>query len=151
MTAEQIRHARDLLTRPDNTVSSIARLLGVSRATYRCQRLWARSPVSNPLLWTVGEGWWGCRRSVGYLLVTRAIRWMAGRARKSRRLYLCLWVASPWLRRHALCADACSDHERYPGNMPGGGHLVQEQQANHDCYARLQGHQGADCGDSHPP
>ncbi len=35
MTAEQIRHARDLLTRPDNTVSSIARLLGVSRATIR--------------------------------------------------------------------------------------------------------------------
>ena len=33
MTAEQIRHARDLLTRPDNTVSSIARLLDVSRAT----------------------------------------------------------------------------------------------------------------------
>jgi DNA invertase Pin-like site-specific DNA recombinase len=33
MTAEQIRHARDLLTRPDDTVSSIARLLGVSRAT----------------------------------------------------------------------------------------------------------------------
>jgi DNA invertase Pin-like site-specific DNA recombinase len=33
MTAEQIRHARDLLTRPDNTVSSIAWLLGVSRAT----------------------------------------------------------------------------------------------------------------------
>jgi transposase-like protein len=33
MTAKQVRHARDLLTRPDNTVSSIARLLGVSRAT----------------------------------------------------------------------------------------------------------------------
>jgi hypothetical protein len=33
MTAEKIRRARDLLTRPDNTVSSIARLLGVSRAT----------------------------------------------------------------------------------------------------------------------
>ena len=33
MTAEQIRHARDLLTRPGNTVSSIAWLLGVSRAT----------------------------------------------------------------------------------------------------------------------
>jgi len=33
MTAGQIRHARDLLTRPENTVSSIARLLGVSRAT----------------------------------------------------------------------------------------------------------------------
>ena len=32
MTAEQIQHPRDLLTRPDNTVS-IARLLGVSRAT----------------------------------------------------------------------------------------------------------------------
>jgi DNA invertase Pin-like site-specific DNA recombinase len=33
MTTEQIRHARDLLARPDNTVSSIARLLGVSRST----------------------------------------------------------------------------------------------------------------------
>ena len=33
VTAEQIRHARDLLTRADNTISSIARLLGVSRAT----------------------------------------------------------------------------------------------------------------------
>ena len=33
MTAEQIQHARDLLTRPENTVSSIARLLGVSRVT----------------------------------------------------------------------------------------------------------------------
>lgn len=33
MSPEQIRHARDLLTRPDNTVSSIARLLGVSRST----------------------------------------------------------------------------------------------------------------------
>lgn len=33
MTAEQLRQARDLLTRPDNTVASIARLLGVSRGT----------------------------------------------------------------------------------------------------------------------
>jgi predicted transcriptional regulator len=33
MAAEQIRHAGDLLARPGNTVSSIARLLGVSRAT----------------------------------------------------------------------------------------------------------------------
>lgn len=33
MTPEQIRHARDLLTRPDNTVTSIAKLLGVSRTT----------------------------------------------------------------------------------------------------------------------
>jgi DNA invertase Pin-like site-specific DNA recombinase len=33
MTPEQIRHARDLLTLPNNTVSSIARLLGVSRTT----------------------------------------------------------------------------------------------------------------------
>jgi DNA-binding MarR family transcriptional regulator len=33
MTSEQIAHARALLTRPDNTVSSIARLLGVSRST----------------------------------------------------------------------------------------------------------------------
>ncbi|MFD6358175.1 recombinase family protein [Nocardia tengchongensis] len=33
MTEEQIRQARALLTRPDETVSSIARLLGVSRST----------------------------------------------------------------------------------------------------------------------
>lgn len=33
MTEEQIRHARDLLTRPENTVASIAKLLGVSRNT----------------------------------------------------------------------------------------------------------------------
>jgi DNA invertase Pin-like site-specific DNA recombinase len=33
MTAEQIRQARDLLTRPGNNISSIARLLGVSRST----------------------------------------------------------------------------------------------------------------------
>jgi DNA invertase Pin-like site-specific DNA recombinase len=32
-TPEQLRYARDLLARPDNTVTSIARLLGVSRAT----------------------------------------------------------------------------------------------------------------------
>ncbi|WP_425506620.1 recombinase family protein [Streptomyces rectiverticillatus] len=33
MTDEQVRHARDLLTRPKNTVTSIAKLLGVSRNT----------------------------------------------------------------------------------------------------------------------
>ena len=33
MTAEQIHHAQALLTQPGNTVSSIARLLGVSRST----------------------------------------------------------------------------------------------------------------------
>jgi DNA invertase Pin-like site-specific DNA recombinase len=33
MTPEQVRHARDLLSRPKNTVSSIAKLLGVSRST----------------------------------------------------------------------------------------------------------------------
>ncbi len=33
LTAEQIRYARDLLARPENTVSSVARLLGVSRST----------------------------------------------------------------------------------------------------------------------
>ena len=32
-TAEQVAHARDLLARPENTVASIARLLGVSRTT----------------------------------------------------------------------------------------------------------------------
>ncbi|GAA3820226.1 helix-turn-helix domain-containing protein [Streptomyces chiangmaiensis] len=33
MTSEQIQHARALLTQPDNTVTSIAKLLGVSRTT----------------------------------------------------------------------------------------------------------------------
>ncbi|WP_190816472.1 recombinase family protein [Saccharopolyspora pogona] len=33
MTPEQVRHARALLAEPDNTVASIARLLGVSRST----------------------------------------------------------------------------------------------------------------------
>jgi DNA invertase Pin-like site-specific DNA recombinase len=33
MTPEQVRHARDLLSRPKNTVSSIAKLFGVSRST----------------------------------------------------------------------------------------------------------------------
>ncbi len=33
LTAEQVRHARQLLTEPTNTVTSIARLLGVSRST----------------------------------------------------------------------------------------------------------------------
>jgi hypothetical protein len=43
VTAEQICHARDLLTRPDITVSSIARLLGVSRATiYTLGSPWGR-------------------------------------------------------------------------------------------------------------
>ena len=32
MTGEQIRQARDLLTLPGNSISSIARLLGVSRS-----------------------------------------------------------------------------------------------------------------------
>ncbi|MGW3471038.1 recombinase family protein [Saccharopolyspora sp. NPDC000995] len=37
MTPEQVRHARALLAEPDNTVASIARLLGVSRSTiYEC-------------------------------------------------------------------------------------------------------------------
>lgn len=33
MTEEQIRHARGLLTDPENTITSIAKLLGVSRTT----------------------------------------------------------------------------------------------------------------------
>ncbi|MFD7183269.1 helix-turn-helix domain-containing protein [Streptomyces sp. NPDC059904] len=33
MTEEQVRHARDLLDCPGNTVASIAKLLGVSRNT----------------------------------------------------------------------------------------------------------------------
>jgi len=33
LTSEQVGYARDLLSQPDNTVSSIARLLGVSRST----------------------------------------------------------------------------------------------------------------------
>ncbi|WP_262391815.1 recombinase family protein [Nocardiopsis sp. CNR-923] len=33
LTPEQVRHARNLLARPENSVASIARLLGVSRST----------------------------------------------------------------------------------------------------------------------
>lgn len=33
MTEEQVRHARDLLAHPETTVTSIAKLLGVSRNT----------------------------------------------------------------------------------------------------------------------
>ncbi|WP_406729628.1 helix-turn-helix domain-containing protein [Streptomyces sp. GD-15H] len=33
MTEEQVRHARALLAQPENTITSIARLLGVSRTT----------------------------------------------------------------------------------------------------------------------
>ncbi|WP_141923118.1 helix-turn-helix domain-containing protein [Haloactinospora alba] len=33
MGEEQVRHARDLLTRPENSVTPIARLLGVPRST----------------------------------------------------------------------------------------------------------------------
>lgn len=33
MTPEQVRHARALLTQPDASIASIARLLGVSRST----------------------------------------------------------------------------------------------------------------------
>ncbi|MFJ8948406.1 helix-turn-helix domain-containing protein [Streptomyces sp. NPDC102395] len=33
MTEEQVRHVRALLTDPENTITSIAKLLGVSRTT----------------------------------------------------------------------------------------------------------------------
>ncbi|MFI8790399.1 helix-turn-helix domain-containing protein [Streptomyces sp. NPDC055105] len=33
MTEEQIRHARALLTDPENTITSVAKLLGISRTT----------------------------------------------------------------------------------------------------------------------
>ena len=42
MTPEQIRHARALLAQPDATIASIARLLGVSRATIVVSRLHPR-------------------------------------------------------------------------------------------------------------
>jgi hypothetical protein len=51
MTAEQIRHARDPLTRPDNTVPSIARLLCISRATidtYVAEVTTRRAAVAPP-------------------------------------------------------------------------------------------------------
>jgi len=55
MTPEQVRHARDLLTHPDNTVSSIARLLNVSRSTiYKyVPELGGRSVCDPPALATV--------------------------------------------------------------------------------------------------
>lgn len=58
MTPEQVRHARDLLARPDNTVSSIARLLGVSRSTiYKyVPDLGGRTDIAAPGLDTVLAG-----------------------------------------------------------------------------------------------
>lgn len=55
MTPEQVRHARDLLAYPNNTVSSIARLLGVSRSTiYKyVPELGARSDDATSTLETV--------------------------------------------------------------------------------------------------
>ncbi len=55
MTPEQVRHACDLLTHPDNTVSSIARLLNVSRSTiYKyVPELGSRAASDLPALATV--------------------------------------------------------------------------------------------------
>ncbi|MER5624556.1 helix-turn-helix domain-containing protein [Streptosporangium sp. NPDC002544] len=51
MTLEQVRHARALLTQPDATVSSIARLLNVSRSTiykYVSELAMGRPAVEQP-------------------------------------------------------------------------------------------------------
>ena len=37
MEDEQLRHARDLLARPANTVTSIAKLLGLDRSQHRAE------------------------------------------------------------------------------------------------------------------
>ncbi|MFD4118775.1 helix-turn-helix domain-containing protein [Streptomyces niveus] len=57
ITEEQVRHARDLLTHPENTVTSIAKLLGVSRNTIynyvpelKGGRLALAEPTSTPEL-----------------------------------------------------------------------------------------------------
>lgn len=47
MTDEQVRHAPDLLTRPANTVTSIAKLLGVSRNTIYN---WSPCPMGHATL-----------------------------------------------------------------------------------------------------
>jgi len=76
MTPEQIRHARDLLTRPDNTVNSIAKLLGVSRTTlYKyvpelATRWDTEGPSSRPRGWPSG-----CRAS-GVSDVTSEQGWL---------------------------------------------------------------------------
>jgi len=58
LTPEQVQHARDLLSRPNNTVSSIARLLGVSRSTiYKyVPELGSRADQPAPALDTVLAG-----------------------------------------------------------------------------------------------
>ena len=66
MTPEQVRHAKALLTQPDATVASIARLLNVSRSTLvhpgaqeRSPRLAAsahRTPYWNSLARGIGIG-----------------------------------------------------------------------------------------------
>jgi DNA invertase Pin-like site-specific DNA recombinase len=58
LTSEQIRHARDLLTRPENTVASIARLLGVSRSTiykYAPEVITVRRPAQATALTNNGQ------------------------------------------------------------------------------------------------
>ncbi|MFJ1880671.1 recombinase family protein [Streptomyces sp. NPDC088137] len=54
MTEEQVRHARDLLARPENTVTSIAKLLGVSRNTisnicWHLDRNLPHLPTAHPM------------------------------------------------------------------------------------------------------
>ncbi|WP_406267984.1 helix-turn-helix domain-containing protein [Nocardia sp. NBC_00881] len=57
MTAEQIRQARAILTRPEETVSSVARLLGVSRSTiYKYLPELSTAATSGQPVVTVGEG-----------------------------------------------------------------------------------------------
>ncbi|GAA3164378.1 hypothetical protein GCM10010486_33580 [Nonomuraea roseoviolacea subsp. carminata] len=70
MTADQIRHAPDPLTRPENTVSSIARPLRVSRSTiykYVPERTTDR-PAVEPSTVRAGRGAGSCLRSSGSIL-----------------------------------------------------------------------------------
>jgi hypothetical protein len=59
MTPEQVRHARDLLTHPGNSVSSISRLLGVSRPTMT--NMCPGSPPQTGSSWPSPPTACGCR------------------------------------------------------------------------------------------
>jgi hypothetical protein len=100
LTLEQVEHARYLLTRPENTIASIARLLGVSRATIHAQA--ARLPLHHPHLARptrlpeVGAGR-GCARLPAQDRLVADTR--RGRAHRRWR-----WT----LRRPELAAEAIS-------------------------------------------
>src|SRR5215510_13769212 len=94
MTAEQIRLARDPLTRADNTVSSIARLLGVSRhhLQVRPPQLPAWVPSAAALPRADGAAWSAARRRAR-ATTNGHVTWTADTSRSARPRAVPPWVS----------------------------------------------------------